>query len=624
MTLKTNNLHQEAYQVLYKASNSIGIIASLINAENYQRVWARDSAVSALAIFANQLNDLYPAVRVSIINLQLYGSSLGQIPSNVAIDENQKAISVSFGGPAGRTDTSFWWLIMAIQYLHHHPQDAELKALCYKQATSIFKLAEAWEFNGKHLMYVPMSSNWADEYVTHGYVLYDQILRFWALELAGYFYKEEEWILKAANVKTAIKIHYLLEGELEDSFFTEAQKKDLKDFDLTKRFIASFSPGDRIEKYDAWSIALLFLLKIPSAANTYKLEKAILNIFNESSKKGIPAFYPLINEGDLLYQDILLNHHYRFKNYAGHFHNGGIWPVVNGFLIAGLNQAGFKKTAGQIMDALVNNLSLAQKDHPFAEYFDFYNASPGGVNQLCYSASGYLLAHKALNHLEEFSKRIFFYQNQGIEILEEISDNIQNIIKKLDLKKNLITAISVSGESGCGKTTLSMSLKKELEIMGFKVLILHQDDYFKLPPKKNHLARINNFDHIGLHEVKLDLLDEHIRMIKNGDTAYLEIPQMDWIVDEEKLISLKISDINVIIIEGTYTTLLNKVDKHIFINTNYKLTKQNRISRNRETVTDFIEKVLAKESEIIRQHQKLADIVLNQQFNITKLNKNMI
>ena len=213
MLLNTPDLYKEAHQILFKASTNIGIKASLGNADNYNRIWARDSAVSSLAIFANQLDDLYPAVRLSILNLQLAASSQGQIPSNVGIDENQKVNAVSFGGPVGRTDTSFWWIIMAIQYLNLHPDDAEIKDICYKQTSLIFKLAEAWEFNGKQLMYVPMSSNWADEYVTHGYVLYDQLLRFWALELAGYFYKEEKWIHKSANVKTAVKIHYLLEGE---------------------------------------------------------------------------------------------------------------------------------------------------------------------------------------------------------------------------------------------------------------------------------------------------------------------------------------------------------------------------------------------------------------------------
>jgi hypothetical protein len=42
---------------------------------------------------------------------------------------------------------------------------------------------EAWEFNNKGLLYVPLSGNWADEYITDGYVLYDQLLRVWALKV---------------------------------------------------------------------------------------------------------------------------------------------------------------------------------------------------------------------------------------------------------------------------------------------------------------------------------------------------------------------------------------------------------------------------------------------------------
>ena len=44
---------------------------------------------------------------------------------------------------------------------------------------------DAWEFNGKQLMYVPQGADWADEYLQHGYILFDQLLRIWALELAG-------------------------------------------------------------------------------------------------------------------------------------------------------------------------------------------------------------------------------------------------------------------------------------------------------------------------------------------------------------------------------------------------------------------------------------------------------
>lgn len=616
MILKSDFLFQQAQQILSKATTHIGIKASSKDTDNYNRVWARDSAVSALAIFSNQLLSLYPAIKSSILNLQKAASQHGQIPSNVAISESEEINGVSFGGPVGRTDTSFWWVIMTIQYLHHNPQDEEVKEVAYQQSEAIFNLAESWEFNGKHLMYVPMSSNWADEYITHGYVLYDQLLRLWALDLAGHFFKEEKWSNKANHIKNAIKIHYLFEDGLENSFYTEAQKNDLANFDLSQNFIASFSPGDRVEKYDFWSIALLFLLDIPSKESTAKLEKVISNIFIASNNKGIPGFYPLINEDDKSYQALLFNHHYRFKNHPGHFHNGGIWPVVNGFLIAGLNKVGYHSTANLLMEALIENLSIAQKNHPFAEYFDFFEAKANGVDELCFSASGYLLAFNALNNKSDFIDNLFYNQTNENSFLKSISNKTQKVIEKLGLNLNQIHAISISGESGCGKTTLSLSLKNELEKLGFNVVILHQDDYFKLPPKQNHQARINNFDHIGLQEVRSDLIEQHINNIKKQDISFIKIPQMDWVLDEEKLVNFNIQGINVVIIEGTYTALLNNLDKRIFINTNYKQTKKNRIGRNRENVTDFIEKVLAKESEIISQHQQLADIKLDHQFDI--------
>ncbi len=617
MNLRNNNLFLKnaAIEVLKGASGNDGIKASSEETDNYNRIWARDSAVSSLAILTNQIKHLYPNIKASIVTLQNAANSNGQIPSNVSTDESETIKGVSFGGPVGRTDTSFWWLIMSISYLQQQ-EDLSLKSIVYEQAKKIFQLANSWEFNGKNLMYVPMSSNWADEYVTHGYVLYDQILRYWAQDLAGDYFNQEDWKIKAAIIKTAIKQHYLFEADLKNSLYTVAQHNQLQDFDLEHQFIASFSPGDRIERFDAWSVALLCILNIPSQKSAKKLEKAILNIFEESNQKGIPAFYPFINETDKLADFLKLNHHYRFKNHPGHFHNGGIWPVVNGFLIAGLQTAGFNKTAKLLMDALENNLQSTVVDYPFAEYFDFNEGHPNGVKNLCYSASGYLIAQQALNHQKDFRSYLFPNQQDEDKILEIINHQTQNVIHKLALNTNNKYAISISGESGCGKTTLAKSIHKQLESTGWKVLVLHQDEYFKLPPKQNHDARLVDLNHIGPQEVRLPLLNEHIVNIKAGEHNFLNVPRMDWDSDTEQIKQLDIKNVDLIIVEGTYTSLLKNVDKRIFIDTNYQATRQNRVNRNRETVTEFIERVLQKESEIIQKHKELADLVLDQNLNI--------
>nr|MBC7611823.1 zeta toxin family protein [Pseudopedobacter sp.] len=604
-----------AIEVLNSASSNVGIKASSQETDNYNRIWARDSAVSSLAILTNQITHLYPNIKASIVTLQSAANLFGQIPSNVSTDEGGIINGISFGGPVGRTDTSFWWLIMSISYLQQQP-DAALRSSIYEQAKIIFRLADSWEFNGKHLMYVPMSSNWADEYVTHGYVLYDQLLRFWALNLASNYFNQQIWNKKASAIKTAIKQHYLLEAELEDSLYTEAQRKELKDFDLEKRFIASFSPGDRIEKYDTWSIGLLFLLKIPSQQSGIKLEKAINKIFVEAKGKGIPAFYPLITSDDKLFDFIKLNHHYRFKNHPGHFHNGGIWPVVNGFLISGLKISGFSKTAMLIMDALNQNLINENANVPFTEYFDFFEAKPFGVSNLCFSASGYLLAKQSLINENVFMNQLSLPHNDFEKIYEIIKAQTANIISHLNIGEKKTITISLAGESGSGKTTLAKAIKMMLEEEDKKVVLLHQDDYFKLPPQQNHIARMKDFNHVGPQEARLSLLDEHLHLIKSNQITSIEIPHMNWLNDSEEKIMLNVANVDVILVEGTYTSLLKEINKRIFINSDFKKTKQNRIIRNRETVTDFIEKVLKRENEIIQQHLKLADIVVDHEFKI--------
>lgn len=142
-------------------------------------------------------------------------------------------------------------------------------------------------------------------------------------------------------------------------------------------------------------------------------------------------------------------------------------------------------------------------------------------------------------------------------------------------------------------------------------MLLHQDDYFRLPPKKNHEVRVRDFSHIGPREVQLDLLDEHICNIKKRVVKEVSIPVTNWETDTEEFIKTDISNTDVIVVNGTYVSLLKEVDFKIYINTHYTCTRNNRVNRNREEVTDFIESVLEKESSIIKSQAPVAAFVLN-------------
>jgi len=178
-----------------------------------------------------------------------------------------------------------------------------------------------------------------------------------------------------------------------------------------------------------------------------------------------------------------------------------------------------------------------------------------------------------------------------------------------------IYLFNISGESGSGKSTLAIALKSVLEDNGYHSYIFHMDDYFRLPPTSNHNQRVESLDYVGSQEVDLALLDSHIQEIKNG-VKELYKPLVHYKENEIRTEYVKLDGLKVIIVEGTYTTLLENTDCKIFLDRDYKLTLEDRILRAREPITEFIESVLEIEHQIISSHKAMADIVLGADYQL--------
>lgn len=179
-------------------------------------------------------------------------------------------------------------------------------------------------------------------------------------------------------------------------------------------------------------------------------------------------------------------------------------------------------------------------------------------------------------------------------------------------------AISVAGESGSGKSGLAIVLSKSLSKKGLKCLILQQDDYFIYPPKTNAQLRRKNINHVGVSEVRLDVLDQHIKDILDGKRKLkksLVLFEKNQITEE----TINVEGSQVVIVEGTYTTLLKNVQKRIFIELDCTDTRKARLERAREEQNPFLEKILGIEHEIIATHKKHADIVVTKTFDAKKV-----
>ena len=173
--------------------------------------------------------------------------------------------------------------------------------------------------------------------------------------------------------------------------------------------------------------------------------------------------------------------------------------------------------------------------------------------------------------------------------------------------------ITVAGESGSGKSELASEIARELTERGHPADVLQQDDYFVFPPKTNHEMRRNNVDQVGPYEVKLDFLDSNLRSFKRNESPIfkpLVIYDEDRATTEEK----DTAGLQVLIAEGTYTSLLRFADFRVFIDRDYHQTKATREKRARDVLEPFIQDVLEREHRIISQHKARANAVVTSDF----------
>jgi uridine kinase len=191
---------------------------------------------------------------------------------------------------------------------------------------------------------------------------------------------------------------------------------------------------------------------------------------------------------------------------------------------------------------------------------------------------------------------------------------VESIMSKLSSRHT----IAIAGESGCGKSTLSIALKDTIDKRGLKAFILHMDDYFILPPATNHNNRLASLSNVGPHEVKLDLLQSHLNAFKNGEKT-LTKPLVHYKENEIRSEQIDFTDIDILIIEGTYTLGI-QVDSKIFMTRNYKDTLQARMERARDPLTPFVEQVLEIEHNIIKKFEAVADVIVDKEYDITFLN----
>lgn len=378
--------YDKAINLLHAVSSPHGFMASAENTTNYKRIWARDGVICGLAALASGDQQLIKTSQNTLDTLAKHQHSKGTIPSNVLISEDKNEIS--YGGLAGRVDAVTWFIIGVCQYAYHQ-SDTAYFVLNQSTIEKGFSLLEAWEFNNKHLVYVPLSGNWADEYITDGYVLYDQLLRVWALKCYNHFAKSETVEVKIAAIIQQIEINFLPESNGE-----KYHERAYKQVDFFEFMPCSFSPSGYKTQFDAFANSLAIMLNIGPIGFQKKILNYATTLANKTNLGLLPAFWPPIFETDEHWNLLKNNCKFEFRNFPYEFHNGGSWPMVNGFFGLALLSKSEEKEASHVLDKI--NDANAKMDFSFYENFNSNTTNPNGVSYCAWSAAAAVLLHQSL------------------------------------------------------------------------------------------------------------------------------------------------------------------------------------------------------------------------------------
>ncbi|MCC6929880.1 MAG: hypothetical protein IT359_12940 [Gemmatimonadaceae bacterium] len=364
------SLEAESLALLRDLCGPHGILASRAATANYRAVFARDAVMAGVAGLL--LRD--PVVTAGLVRTlehlrQLQGAE-GQVPSNYEMRD--AGAHVSFGTLAPRLDAATWYL-MGIALA---ARAGAINAAAWREsAERAVHCLQAIEYNGRHLMYVPTGGNWADEYIFEGYILYDQVLRAWALRLLAATYDVPAWRAKAGHIADTIS----------ERFFASEKAG-------AQQPIAAFTPVRRFEMFDLAACALL----AASGIAPQRAQQALAWIDEAFLAQGKlpPAFDPVIEEGDAEWPALRRYHLHGFRNRPYEYHNGGIWPIWLGWLALGQVQGGHHDALARLRQTAHRALGSAN-GFAFEEYLHGRTGVALGTPHMAYTATGILFLHLA-------------------------------------------------------------------------------------------------------------------------------------------------------------------------------------------------------------------------------------
>ena len=412
----------------------IGFMASSVDRDNYKRLFTRDAFWIGMAALLSGDADLISGFKNSLETLMNTQRKDGAIPSNVSADGH-----ISYGIINPRIDANTLYIIGCLEYYNRTNDAKTFEKFIPSIKKTIQYLEKTWECKKCGLLYIPRAGNWADEYLQRGFVLYDEVLWYIALKKFGCYLRtlqdkrSGDYIQKSKKIKKLIKDKFWIKNSItkKDNIYLKMRKKiDLEQSGYFMHFYyansrndSSFSSSHGI--FDAFGNALAIVAGVASARQAEKISRFIDEV-SINRYPLIPAHYPFFSESVFKSKKL---YQYRFKEYIGHYHNGGLWPWYTGIYVAAFAALGDTERALKFLKGILN-ANLTERDA--MNYYEYHTGRSATARVKIVHPRGIDL------YLSKILKDIALSQKPTVQIKHDknfvyIDDNIS--LRSLGAKK---------------------------------------------------------------------------------------------------------------------------------------------------------------------------------------------
>ncbi len=398
--------YERAVALLHTCVTSGGFVASPVKHDNYRRIWSRDGSIIALAALLSGDSELVSAARCTFETLAAHQGPHGEIPTNIDVAASGR---VSYGGSTGRIDSDLWFIIGCGEYWLASGDDAFLERMLPTIEKVRFLLG-AWEYNNRGLIYVPLTGDWADEYLHSGYVLYDQLLYLQAQRTLARIHADMHMSIdhalqeRISHLRHLIRANYWFDGTErvpDDAYHEVLYQKGCAAAAACgtgEYWMPFFTPGGYGYRFDAFANVLASLFDVADESQRSTVDGYIERELIKEDLPLLPAFHPVIEPLDEDWKHLQVMFSYSFKNQPYEYHNGGLWPMITGFYVADLARRNRMHTARKYLDAIhrANAMEMNGEEWAFAEYIHGQKLLAGGNFHQGWSAAAAVIGQHAL------------------------------------------------------------------------------------------------------------------------------------------------------------------------------------------------------------------------------------